>query len=158
MGLKIRLMVVVCQTLTREVVIGSVPSSLTLFSFSAPGIKFGYTGQLVAITFGNLTSDGVLVGYRIGGLDWAFTNITAGGTHLFVSPDTPGSDLTGPINPWTFELRVTNWAYGIQIHSVHVAKGEKLIKLRDYDRRIEVIGDSLAAGMYTSYEGLSSWA
>ncbi|KAK5662911.1 hypothetical protein OQA88_6323 [Cercophora sp. LCS_1] len=126
--------------------------------WSAPGIKFGYTGQTVAITFGNLTTPGVLVGYRIGGLDWQFTNITAGGTHLLVSPDTPGSSLTGPINPWTFELRVTNWAYGIQISSVHVAAGQKLIKLPAAKRRIEVIGDSLAAGMYTSYEGLSSWA
>jgi len=50
------------------------------------------------ITFGNLTSDGVLVGYRIGGLDWAFTIITCGEAHLFVSPDKPGSDLTGPIS------------------------------------------------------------
>ncbi|KAK1758626.1 SGNH hydrolase-type esterase domain-containing protein [Echria macrotheca] len=126
--------------------------------WSAPGIKFGYTGQTVAITFGNMTSPGVLVGYRIGGLDWQFTNITAGATHLLVSPDTPGSSLTSPINPWTFELRVTNWAYGVQIDAVHVAAGQKLIRLPPAARRIEVIGDSLAAGMYTSYEGLSSWA
>ncbi|GAB1311692.1 GDSL-like Lipase/Acylhydrolase-like protein [Madurella fahalii] len=126
--------------------------------WSVPGIKFGYTGQTVAITFGNLTSDGVLVGYRIGGLDWMFTNITAGATHLLVSPDTPGASLTGPIDPWTFEMRVTNWAYGVQIDAVHVAAGERLIKLPDFNRRIEVIGDSLASGMYTSYEGLSSWA
>ncbi|KXX79261.1 hypothetical protein MMYC01_203980 [Madurella mycetomatis] len=126
--------------------------------WSAPGIKFGYTGQTVAISFGNLTSDGVLVGYRIGGLDWMFTNITAGATHLLVNPDTAGAGLTGPINPWTFEMRVTNWAYGVQIDAVHVAAGEKLIKLPDFNRRIEVIGDSLASGMYTSYEGLSSWA
>ncbi|KAK3354913.1 SGNH hydrolase-type esterase domain-containing protein [Neurospora tetraspora] len=126
--------------------------------WSAPGIKFGYTGQTVAVTFGNWTSDGVLVGYRISGLDWIFTNVTVGGTHLFVSPETPGSDLTAPISPSTFELRVTNWAYRIQIEAVHVAEGEKLIKIPDYGRRIEVIGDSLASGMYTSYEGLSSWA
>ncbi|EGO52633.1 hypothetical protein NEUTE1DRAFT_91160 [Neurospora tetrasperma FGSC 2508] len=126
--------------------------------WSAPGIQFGYTGQIVAVTFGNWTSDGVLVGYRISGLDWIFTNVTAGGTHLFVSPETPGSDLMAPISPSIFELRVTNWAYGIQIESVHVAKGEKLIRIPDYGRRIEVIGDSLASGMYTSYEGLSSWA
>ncbi|KAK3336650.1 Lipase, GDSL-like protein [Cercophora scortea] len=126
--------------------------------WSAPGIKFGYTGQTVAISFGNLTSPGVLIAYRIGGLDWMFTNVTAGGTHLLVSADTPGSSLTAPINPWTFEMRVTNWAYGLQIDSVHVAAGEKLVKLPDFGRRIEVIGDSLAAGMYTSYEGLSSWA
>ena len=125
---------------------------------SAPGIKFGYTGKTVAVSFGNLTSDGVLVGYRVAGLDWIFTNITAGATHLLVSPTTPGTDQTGPVNPWTFELRVTNWAYGVQIEAVHVAKGEKLVKLPDFGRRIEVIGDSLASGMYTSYEGLSSWA
>lgn len=46
----------------------------------------------------------------------------------------------------------------MQIAAVHVAEGEKLIKLPAPKRRIEVIGDSLAAGMYTSYEGLSSWA
>lgn len=87
-----------------------------------------------------------------------FTNITAGATHLLVNPDTPGSGETGPINPWTFELRVTNWGYGVQIDAVHVAKGEKLVKLPDYRRRIEVIGDSLASGMYATYEGLSSFA
>ncbi|KAK4145780.1 lipase [Dichotomopilus funicola] len=126
--------------------------------WSAPGISFGYTGQTVAISFGNLTDNGVLVGYRIGGLDWMFTNITSGATHLLVSPDAPGSNETAPINPTTFELRVTNWAYGVQIEAVHVAEGEKLIKIPDFGRRIEVIGDSLAAGMYTTYEGLSSWA
>lgn len=123
-----------------------------------PGIKFAFTGHTLAITFGNWTSDGALVGYRIGGLDWMFTNVTASGTHLLVSPDTPGVTETAPINPLTFEMRVTNWAYGVQIDSVHVAAGEKLMKTPDYGRRIEVIGDSLAAGMYTSYEGLSSWA
>jgi hypothetical protein len=125
---------------------------------SAPGIKFGFTGNTVAISFGNWTSDGTLVGYRIGGMDWAFTNVTANGTHLFVSNDTAGVNETWPYNPLTFELRVTNWAYGVQIDKVHVAKGEKLVKIPALNRRIEVIGDSLASGMYTSYEGLSSWA
>lgn len=125
---------------------------------SAPGIKFGFTGNTVAISFGNWTSDGALVGYRIGGMDWAFTNVTASGTHLFVSKDTAGVSETWPYNPLTFELRVTNWAYGVQIDQVHVAKGEKLVKIPAFNRRIEVIGDSLASGMYTSYEGLSSWA
>ncbi|KAJ4298694.1 hypothetical protein N0V88_003726 [Collariella sp. IMI 366227] len=114
---------------------------------NAPGIKFGYTGKTVAISFGNLTSSDVLVGYRIGGM---FTNITAGATHLLVNSDTPGSGETGPISPWTFELRVTNWGYGVQIDAVHVAKGERLVKLPDYRRRIEVIGDSLASGMYAT--------
>jgi len=112
----------------------------------------------VAISFGSQTSNGVLVAYRIGGLDWMFTNVTAGGTHLLVSPATPGSNLAGPVNPWTFELRVTNWAYGVQIKAVHVAAGQKLIQLPRFGRRIEFIGDSLASGMYNSYEGLSAWA
>lgn len=112
----------------------------------------------MAISFGSQTSNGVLVAYRIGGLDWMFTNVTAGGTHLLVSPATPGSNLAGPVNPWTFELRVTNWAYGVQIKAVHVAAGQELIQLPRFGRRIEFIGDSLASGMYNSYEGLSAWA
>lgn len=129
----------------------------TKISRSAPGIRFGYTGQTVAVSFGNLTSDGVLVGYRIAGLDWQFTNITAGATHLLVTPDTPGSNLTSPISPVTFELRVTNWAYGVQLSAVHVAEGEGLVAVPDYGRRVEFIGDSLTSGMYTTYEGLSSF-
>ncbi|POS72715.1 acetylxylan esterase [Diaporthe helianthi] len=125
--------------------------------WSAPGIKFGYTGQTVAVSFGNLTSDGVLVGYRIAGLDWQFTNVTAGGTHLLVTKDKPDSNLTYPISPVSFELRVTNWAYGIQLAAVHVAGGEELVRIPDYGRRVELIGDSLTSGMYTTYEGLSSF-
>ncbi|KAL5351029.1 hypothetical protein ACLOAV_004603 [Pseudogymnoascus australis] len=55
-------------------------------------------------------------------------------------------------------MRVTNWAWGVQVKSVHVATGSCLIKLKDYNRRIEVIGDSLSSGMYGTYEGLSSYA
>ena len=98
-----------------------------------------------------------MVAYRIGGLDWSFTNITTSATHLFVTTDTPGSNLTWPINPMTFELRVTNWAYGIQIDSVHVASGEKLVKIPDYGRNVEFIGDSLTSGMYTTYEAFSGF-
>ncbi|KAF3055032.1 putative acetylxylan esterase protein [Daldinia childiae] len=76
----------------------------------------------------------------------------------FVSPSTPGINETFPITPLTFELRVTNWAYGVQIDKVHVAAGESLIKIPPYKRTVEFIGDSLSAGMYTSYEGLSSFA
>lgn len=99
----------------------------------------------------------MLVGYRIAGLDWQFTNITSGATHLLVTPDTPGSNLTYPVSPVTFELRVTNWAYGIQLAAVHVAGGESLVAVPDYGRRVEFIGDSLTSGMYTTYEGLSSF-
>ncbi len=112
----------------------------------------------VVLTFGTWTSNGVLVAYRINGLDWMFANVTTAGSHLLVTPGTPGSNLTDPSKPSSFELRVTNWAYGVQLEAVSLSAGEKLIKLPDYSRRIEVIGDSLASGMYTSYEGLSSWA
>lgn len=119
---------------------------------SAPGIKFGFTGSTVAVSFGTQTSDGVLVGYRVGGLAWQFTNITAGATHLLVSP---AANLTSPST--TLELRVTNWAYGVQIAAVHVAAGESLVAAPEYGRRVEFIGDSLTSGMYTTYEGLSSF-
>ncbi|KAI1391960.1 SGNH hydrolase-type esterase domain-containing protein [Hypoxylon trugodes] len=126
--------------------------------WSAPGLVFGFTGQTVAITFGEHTINSTLIGYRIAGLDWTFTNVTAGATHLLVSPETPGVNETQPINPLTFELRVTNWEYGVQIDKVHVGAGESLVKIPAYNRTIEFIGDSLSAGMYTSYEGLSSFA
>ena len=41
-------------------------------------------------------------------------------------------------------------------YQVHVGKKEKLIKLPDYSRRIEFIGDSLSSGYAASLEGLSS--
>lgn len=126
--------------------------------YSAPGLKFGFSGEYIAITFGPLTTDTTLVSYRINGQDWQLTNITTNATHLFVSPSTPSVSLTGPIYPSTFELRVTNWAYGVQIAKLHVAKDQWLIKLPDYDRRIEVVGDSLSSGMYATLEGLSSFA
>jgi hypothetical protein len=55
-------------------------------------------------------------------------------------------------------MRVTNWGYGVQISSVHVAKGEKLIKIPNFGRNIEVIGDSLSSGYSATLEGLSSYA
>lgn len=120
-------------------------------------MKFGYTGQTIAITFGPHTVNKTLVGYRMDGMDWQFTNVTTGGTHLFVTPANH-PNATYPINPSTFELRVSNWGYGIQIDQVHVAAGEKLLKVPDFGRTIEFIGDSLQAGMYTSYEAMSGFA
>jgi hypothetical protein len=121
-------------------------------------LKFGFTGEYVAITFGPLTTDTTLIGYRIDGQDWQFTNVTTNATHLLVSPSTLGVNLTTPITPSTFELRVTNWAYGVQIGKVLVGKGEKIVKVPDYGRTIEVIGDSLSSGQYATLEGLSSYA
>lgn len=135
----------------RVIVMTDVPSR-------APGLKFGFTGKQVAITFGPLTTDKTLIAYRIDGQDWELTNVTTGATHLLVSPNTPGIDLTGPINPSTFEMRVTNWAYGVQIDSVSVTKGEKLIELPNFGRSIEIIGDSLSSGYSATLEGISSYA
>ncbi|EMR80457.1 putative gdsl-like lipase acylhydrolase domain protein [Botrytis cinerea BcDW1] len=126
--------------------------------WSAPGLKFGFTGEKVAITFGPLTSDTVLVGYRVNGQDWQLTNITTNATHLLVSPESPAIDVGWPINPSTFELRVTNWAYGVQISAVHLSKGERLIKIPKSSRTIEFIGDSLSSGYTATLEGLSSFA
>ncbi|RDW92509.1 hypothetical protein BP5796_01903 [Coleophoma crateriformis] len=124
----------------------------------APGLKFGFTGEYVAITFGPYTTNATLIGYRIDGQDWQFTNVTANATHLLVSPSTAGINVTTPITPSTFELRVTNWAYGIQIASVSVSKGQRIIRIPNFDRTIEVIGDSLSAGQYATLEGLASYA
>jgi hypothetical protein len=121
-------------------------------------LKFGFTGQEVAITFGPYTIDTTLLAYRIDGQDWQLTNITTNATHLLVSPATPGINLTSPISPSTFEMRVTNWAYGVQIDSIHVGKGETIIKVPDFERTIEVIGDSLSSGYSATLEGLSSYA
>lgn len=59
-------------------------------------------------------------------------------------------------SPQTFELRVTNWGYGVQIQNVLV-NGGQLIKIPDYTRRMELIGDSLSAGQYRTLEGISSY-
>jgi lysophospholipase L1-like esterase len=122
-----------------------------------PGLKFGFTGNQVAITFGPNTIDTTLIAYRVDGQDWQFTNVSTGATHLLVSSNTVGVNLTYPINPSTFEMRGTNWAYGVQIASVHVGQGEKLVKVPDFPRTLEVIGDSLTAGQYGTLEGLSSY-
>jgi hypothetical protein len=125
----------------------------------APGLKFGFTGSHVAISFGQYTSPGVLIAYRVGGQDWTLTNVTANSTHSLITPSTPGLDWTLQSQlPNTFELRVTNWAYGVQISAVHLEKNAQLIKLKNYSKRIEVIGDSLSSGYTNTYEGISSWA
>ncbi|QDS70277.1 hypothetical protein FKW77_007829 [Venturia effusa] len=129
-----------------------------------PGLKFGFTGGKIAITFGAQTITGVLVAYRFDTLDWQFTNITAGGSHQFTSQPTQQEGTQQfSLNPnittaRTFELRVTNWGYGIQIQSVHVSPNGLLSKVPSYSRHIQIIGDSLTAGQYATYEGVSSWS
>ncbi|GAB7346695.1 hypothetical protein MBLNU459_g1814t2 [Dothideomycetes sp. NU459] len=114
----------------------------------------------VAISFGNYTSDGVLVAYRLDGQDWVLTNVTANTTHLLVTPQSTGYNLTTPINSTqTLELRVTNWAYGVQIAGISVSGGAaKLVKVPNYTRTMELIGDSLSAGQYATLEGISSYS
>lgn len=127
--------------------------------WSAPGLKFGFQSENVAISFGNYTSDGVLVAYRLDGQDWMFTNVTHSTTHLFITPETVGYNLTTPAGAMqTFELRVTNWAYGVQIAGVHLSANGALFKLPDFSKTIEVIGDSLSSGYTDTLEGLSSYA
>ncbi|THY71362.1 SGNH hydrolase, partial [Aureobasidium pullulans] len=127
--------------------------------WSAPGLKFGFTGDKVAISFGQYTSQAVLIAYRFAGQDWLFTNVTANSTHQLIDASTVGFNLTTQSQkPQTFELRVTNYAYGVQIAGVHLSKGAKLIKIPNYSKKIEIIGDSLSAGQYGTYEGISSYA
>ena len=45
---------------------------------SAPGLKFGFRATNVAISFGNYTSDEVLVAYRIDGQDVGASGLALG--------------------------------------------------------------------------------
>lgn len=128
--------------------------------WSAPGLKFGFQADQVAINFGNYTSAGVLIAYRLDGQDWMLTNVTANSTSLLVTPQTTGYNLTTPASAvQTLEVRVTNWAYGVQIAGVAVSGGAaKLVQLPNYTRTMELIGDSLSAGQYATLEGIASYS
>lgn len=128
--------------------------------WSAPGLKFGFQADNVAISFGNYTSPGVLIAYRIDGLDWQLTNVTANATNLLVGTNGSSSNHSrAETGMRTFEMRVTNWAYGVQIKCVHVSGGSaRLVKIPEYTRTMELIGDSLSAGQYATLEGISSYA
>ncbi|KAL2862828.1 SGNH/GDSL hydrolase family protein [Aspergillus lucknowensis] len=125
--------------------------------WSAPGVKFAFTGQKLALSFGEHTVNGVLVAYRLGGQDWQFANVTANDAYQFVGPWTTGVNLTEATAPKTFELRVTNWAYGY-LAGVSVAHNASIHKIDPFPKMVEVIGDSLSSGDFATYEGLSSWA
>lgn len=129
--------------------------------WSAPGLKFGFQAESVALSFGAHTSQGVLLAYRLDGQDWALTNVTANSTQLLITPGTTGFNLTSASAVKTLEVRVTNWAYGVQLSGVHVGgHNATLVKIPDYTRTMEFIGDSLSAGQYATLEGISSnpWA
>ncbi|KAL7621439.1 hypothetical protein AAE478_008761 [Parahypoxylon ruwenzoriense] len=104
----------------------------------ALGLVFGFRGDTVAITFGDLTADTTLVGYRIGGMDWRERDVA--------------------VQPAAVRAARHELGARVQIDAVHVVAGESFIKIPPHERTIEFIGDSLSAGMYTSYEGLSSFA
>jgi len=57
-------------------------------------LKFAYTGDNVAITFGNYTDPGVLLAWRIDGQDWLFANVTPSATYQFVDSQSVGANLT----------------------------------------------------------------
>ncbi|OOO06664.1 major facilitator superfamily MFS_1 [Aspergillus oryzae] len=118
--------------------------------WSVPGVKFGFTGDKLAVSFGEHTSKDVLVAYRIGGLDWEFSNVTANSAYQFVEPGSSALNETEYTDHKTFELRV-------QIDSVYVASDARLVKAAEFNRTVEIIGDSLASGQYATYEGLASW-
>ena len=90
-----------------------------------------------------LTPPEVLVAYRFAGQDWQFSNVTANATYQFISPTTTGVNLTTPENGVaTFEMRVTNWAYGVQIAKVWTSASGSLVKIPNYPLALEIIGDS----------------
>ncbi|KAF3936984.1 hypothetical protein ABW19_dt0208982 [Dactylella cylindrospora] len=125
--------------------------------WAGPGIKFRYGGDDLAITFGEYTSNGVLLAWRISGQPWNFANVTAGDTYQFINKDTPGHNTGVDGQENTFEFRVTNWALGVQLKRVHVAKGARIYGIPEYNRKIEIIGDSLTAGYTATYEAISGF-
>ncbi|EWC46780.1 hypothetical protein DRE_04025 [Drechslerella stenobrocha 248] len=121
--------------------------------WAAPGIKFGYTGDNIAVTFGKDTSHNVLLAWRVSGLPWNFANVTADATYHFVKPGFPAGVAAGQTT--IFEFRVSNWNLGVQINAVHVDRGAAISKVADFPRKIEMIGDSLTAGYTGTYESTS---
>ncbi|KAJ5977586.1 Esterase SGNH hydrolase-type subgroup [Penicillium viridicatum] len=119
--------------------------------WSAPGIKVEFSGEKLAVHFGPSTNTGVLVAYRIGSLDWQFSNITASSTYQFVGPESELKDGDEPVGKNTFEMRV-------QIAGVAVANDAVLTKPPTFEKRVEIIGGSLASGQFATYETLSSWS
>lgn len=125
--------------------------------WSAPGIKTEFTGNKLAVSFGPKTSDGALVAYRVGNLDWQYSNVTADSTYQFIGEESNLGDIpleTGKV----FEMRVTNWGIGVQVASVSSGSDAQLNVPPKFDKKVEVIGGSVAAGQYGTYETLSSWS
>ncbi|KAK9653473.1 hypothetical protein HCH54_003387 [Aspergillus fumigatus] len=145
--------------------------------WSAPGFKLAFTGAKLALSFGQYTSQGVLVAYRLGGQDWQFSNVTANATYQFIGPTTTGLNLTNAGDAKSFELRGRHLQTGptdtcprsvyrrnlltmstIQLAGVSVAADATISRIDEYPKMVEIIGDSLSSGDFATYEGLSSWA
>ncbi|OOQ88723.1 acetylxylan esterase [Penicillium brasilianum] len=116
----------------------------------APGIKVEFTGDKLAVSFGPSTTDGVLVAYRLGSLDWQFSNVTADATYQFVGNWTELNDEEIREKK-IFEMRV-------QIAGVATANNAELTVPPKFDKKVEIIGGSIASGQYGTYETISSWA
>ncbi|KAL4907761.1 hypothetical protein BDW74DRAFT_148067 [Aspergillus multicolor] len=125
--------------------------------WSAPGLKLQFSGKKLALSFGEHTSEGTLVAYRIGTLDWLFTNVTADATYQFIGEGTHYEELPGD-GDHIFEMRVTNWGIGVQIAGASVGVDDHLTKPPAFKRKVEIIGGSLTGGQYATYETISSWS
>ncbi|OJJ00844.1 hypothetical protein ASPVEDRAFT_40356 [Aspergillus versicolor CBS 583.65] len=123
----------------------------------APGIKLRFSGPKLAISFGENTNEGTMIAYRIGTLDWLFSNVTADSTYQFVGEGTQYEELPGD-GEHIFEMRVTNWGIGVQMAGASVDVDHYLSKPPTFKRKVEIIGGSLTGGQYATYETLSSWA
>ncbi|KAL4805360.1 SGNH hydrolase-type esterase domain-containing protein [Aspergillus unguis] len=118
--------------------------------WSAPGIKLQFSGSKLAVSFGEHTSEGTLVAYRIGNLDWLFTNVTAQATYQFIGEGTEYAELPGD-GDHVFEMRV-------QIAGASVDVDDHLTKPPRFKKKVEIIGGSLTGGQYATYETISSWS
>ncbi|PKY05002.1 GDSL-like Lipase/Acylhydrolase-like protein [Aspergillus campestris IBT 28561] len=123
---------------------------------SSPGLRLEFTGHQLALSFGQHTDPGVLIAYRLGRLDWQFSNVTGNSTYQFIGPWTPGINGSIASEKKSFELRGESCT--VQISGVAVAADGKLSQIQRASKTVEVIGDSLSIGQYATYEGLSSWA
>ncbi|KAL4884840.1 SGNH hydrolase-type esterase domain-containing protein [Aspergillus karnatakaensis] len=125
--------------------------------WSAPGLKVQFSGKKLALSFGEHTNEGTLVAYRIGTLDWLFTNVTHDATYQFIGEGTHYEELPTD-GDHVFEMRVTNWGIGVQIAGVSVDVDDHLTKPPTFKKKIEIIGGSITGGQYATYETISSWA
>ncbi|KAJ5151143.1 Esterase SGNH hydrolase-type subgroup [Penicillium canariense] len=108
------------------------------------------THSQLAVSFGPSTTDGVLVAYRLGSLDWQFSNVTAAATYQFIG-DWTGLSTEEVHEKKTFEMRV-------QIDGVATAGDAELTVPPRFKKKVEIIGGSLATGQYGTYETISGWA